>query len=227
MMSIKIPAVERVRAMRRGFGAIAVAVAGAVLTACGASLPASSPAPASPSVSGGGRTPSTQPLSTAPASAAATGGGVCTAASAAPAGDGITALGATLADWNAHHDADPDHPGWYLPAATDAPDRYTKVRCSAGGRVTAYVMTFKPPIQGDTVDAAVRGELPADAAREAVHSGTVCEWRSYMSGRLAAAFGSDDPTGAISVVITSFVGSDGSVQTYNINFAVGSTSPPC
>lgn len=144
----------------------------------------------------------------------------------APAGS-LRSLGATLADWNAHHDADPDHPGWYLPGATDAPDRYTNLACTADGHVSGYTLNFKPPLTPDVADQAVIAELPADAVRTAASTGTNCAARTYASRSLAAALGSADTDGTATAVLRSITGSDGSLQVYAIALAAGPPLSAC
>ena len=127
---------------------------------------------------------------------------------------GLQAIGSSLVEWNAHHDADAAHPGWYLPAATDAPDRYTNLTCSADGHVTGYVMNFKPPLMPSDADPVLTTELPPDAASTSTTRGTSCETRAYTSRMLATALTPKDPDGIVTAVIHSFAGSDGSVQLY-------------
>ena len=136
----------------------------------------------------------------------------------------LDAIGASLAEWNAHHDADPGNPGWYLPAATDAPDRYTNLTCSADGRVTSYTMNFKPPLTAGEADQILAAELPRDASRNATTGQTNCETRVYASRLLAAALPSSDPDGIVTATLRSFVGSDLSVQVYTILIAATTTS---
>ena len=127
---------------------------------------------------------------------------------------GLQAIGSSLVEWNAHHDADSAHPGWYLPAATDAPDRYTDLTCSADGHVTGYVMNFKPPLFPSDADHVLASELPPDAASTSTTRGVSCETRVYTSRELATVLPSKDPDGIVTAVTYSFAGSDGSVQLY-------------
>lgn len=137
---------------------------------------------------------------------------------------GLQAIGASLVEWNARHDADPSNPGWFLPAATDAPDRYTDLTCSADGNVTSYVMNFKPPLMPSEADPALAAELPHDAIRNSTTRGTDCETRMYFSRALATALPSTDPDGIVTATVHSFVGSDLSVQVYRILVATTKTS---
>lgn len=151
----------------------------------------------------------------------------CSAAPPAAAGGTLHGLGATLADWNANHDADPDHPGWYLPGATDAPDRYTNVMCTADGHVTSYLMNFKPPLTPDAADQAVTAELPSDALRTSVTSASNCTVRAFISGALGASLTAADRDGTATAVLRSITGSDGSVQVYSITISAGPPSKSC
>lgn len=144
----------------------------------------------------------------------------------AAAGGTLRTLGATLADWNANHDADPDHPGWYLPAATDAPDRYTNLVCTVDGHVTSYVMNFKPPLTPDAADHALTAELPGDAVRTSATSTSTCTMRVFTSGALGASLAADRD-GTATAVMSAITGSDGSEQVYSIAISAGPPLKGC
>lgn len=117
--------------------------------------------------------------------------------------DGLTAYGATLSAWNAHHEPDPDgRYGSYGPVQNDGLDRYTNVLCTATGRIDAYAINVVTGLTLVDARAALRRELPADAQQ--VYDTTIattCEVIGYRSSTLARVFGPDNPRGLVVGVI--------------------------
>jgi hypothetical protein len=114
-----------------------------------------------------------------------------------------------------------------MPAATDAPDRYTNLGCAADGYVTSYIMNFKPPLTPDAADQAVIGELPNDAVRTSDASGRNCVSRAYTSRSLGVSLATVDTSGTATAVLHSITGSDGSVQVYSIAMNAGPPISAC
>jgi ABC-type glycerol-3-phosphate transport system substrate-binding protein len=82
-----------------------------------------------------------------------------------PANDGLSALGATSAEWDAKHTPDPSkvsvagRPTAYLPAVNGSGDEYSSV-IQANGRVSAYHITFPTPMSLTAAEAFLAARLP-------------------------------------------------------------------
>jgi hypothetical protein len=117
------------------------------------------------------------------------------------ASDALTGFGATFAAWSSHHQLDPNHADFFLPALNDGEDRYTSVLCTPAGRVIAYHLNFQPLITVVAAKQAFRSELPVDAVLvyDTVQSG--CEHLQYRSASLARDLAGDDPGGVADAAI--------------------------
>jgi hypothetical protein len=115
--------------------------------------------------------------------------------------DPLTGFGSTFAAWSAHHEVDPDRPDFFLPFLNDGVDRYTRVRCTAAGRVIGYYLNFAPPVTLEAGKRAFRAELPVDAVLvyDTVDDG--CAHIQYRSAALARALGVADPDGVADAAI--------------------------
>ena len=164
---------------------------GVCLLGCGgepapAAVPTTIPtAPAPP--------PSASTASPTPATTPCVAGGGAT--------DTLTGFGASSAAWNAHHQADPQRPDFFLPALNDGLDRYTFVLCTRDARVAAYHLNFTPLITLAEARRAFRTELPPDAVLVYDTVGSGCEHIQYRSPALARALGDGDPDGVADATI--------------------------
>jgi hypothetical protein len=141
-----------------------------------------------------------------------------------PPGAALSELGASVNEWDEHHERDVGSGAraGFLPRNADGRDRFL----TAGllhKRVSAVILQF----DAHAVDEAgaklvARAELPPDAApvledRKYATSSDVddqCYYQQYRSRTLAAVFPRDDPTGAVSVVVWS-PDPQGNVQPYD------------
>jgi hypothetical protein len=116
-------------------------------------------------------------------------------------------LGATQAQWDSEHQVDPNIPGNYDPASSDAyPGAYVQDRFQtvtfADGRVQQYQQFFTPNTTQAQADEQVKANLPADAimAEPAENLGE-CEGEEWTSRSLVAA-DSSQTSGLIFVTFT-------------------------
>lgn len=75
----------------------------------------------------------------------------------------VTAWGATQAQWNSNHTADPGAPGGYWPRLPDNLDTYTNLRV-VGGRVVGYVLNLAPSVSLADAQSRLANDLPLDSA---------------------------------------------------------------
>lgn len=124
---------------------------------------------------------------------------------------GLSELGATQANWNAHHTLDPGstEPG-YLPRNLNGLDRFINVTFDHG-RVSGFIMQFDPKTLDEAAAKVIaREELPPDAglvfeSRKYVGATDIdeqCDQLQYESAAIGALV-AQDRGGIISIVLWS------------------------
>jgi len=123
-------------------------------------------------------------------------------------GPKLSGLGATLSEWNAHHQrstgqaADATGYGPSIPLKTGSIDEFTALTV-VGGRVTGWKMAFKDGTTIASAEEEVRTQLPADTRQTASrrgtygHSSDTCEIVSFESEDLAKVLGSGQGTAGV------------------------------
>lgn len=136
--------------------------------------------------------------------------GVPTTTHPVSAGPALSGLGATTAEWTAHHGrattSSPDGPSYgpSIPFASGEVEQFTAVKITSG-RITGWHMAFRDGTSIANVEQQVYAQLPADARQTASRRSTftgstdICEMVAFESASLSKVLGTADGTAGVTL----------------------------